>query len=121
MRWASDWTMGRDNVPRGLDWISAESCSSLTFLLPSKAMRPITGFSITVTTRRPPALHPPFPPGTDLRRIQAPAGTRLEIRADGLDFDPPVALDLDRRHGLGDGRRRHKRGRQRGGDRRGEH
>ena len=43
------------SVPRGLDWISAESCSSLTFLLPSKAMRPITGFSTTVTTIRPPA------------------------------------------------------------------
>src|SRR4051794_20043082 len=55
MRWASDCTSGRDSVPRGLDWISAESCSSLTFLLPSNATRPITGFSTTVTTSLPPA------------------------------------------------------------------
>ena len=34
--------------------LSAESCSSLTFLLPSNAIRPITAFSTTVTTRRPP-------------------------------------------------------------------
>ena len=47
--------MGRDSVPRGLDWISAESCSSLTFLLPSKATRLITGFSTTVTMIRAPA------------------------------------------------------------------
>ena len=45
----------------------------------------------------------------DLPLIETPAGARLEIRADGLDFDAPVALDLDRRHGLGDGRRRNKR------------
>ncbi len=97
--------MGRDNVPRGLDWISAVSCSSLTFLLPSKAMRPITGFSTTVTTRWPPGLADPARPGTGRSRSapsgrhrsrpdRAPAGTRLEIGADGLDFDAPVALDL---------------------------
>ena len=43
----------------------------------------------------------------DLRLIQASAGTRLEIGADGLDLDAPVALDLDRSHGLGGSRRRH--------------
>ena len=47
----------------------------------------------------------------DLRLVEAPAGTRLEIGADGLDFDAPVAFDLNRGHGLGGGRRRHKHGR----------
>ena len=37
----------------------------------------------------------------DRRLIEAPAGTGLEIGANGLDFDPPVALDLDRGDGLG--------------------
>ena len=46
----------------------------------------------------------------DLRLIQAPAGIRSEIRPDGLDFDSPVAFDLDRRRGLSDGRRRYRHG-----------
>ena len=37
----------------------------------------------------------------DGRLIEAPAGAGLEIRANGLDFDTPVALDLDRSDGLG--------------------
>jgi hypothetical protein len=45
-----------------------------------------------------------------LRLIQAPAGTRFEIRADGLDFDPPVTFDLDRRHSLSDGGRPYQHG-----------
>jgi hypothetical protein len=57
----------------------------------------------------------------DLRLIQPSAGTRLEIGADCLEFDPPVALDLNRGHGLGGGRRRHKHGGQCGRDRHGEH
>ena len=44
----------------------------------------------------------------DLALIEPPAGTRLEIGTDGLDLDAPVALDLDRSHGLGDSRRRHE-------------
>jgi len=56
MRWASDCTMGRENVPRGLDWISAEKLVVLDLLVASKAMRPITGFSTTVTTIRPPGV-----------------------------------------------------------------
>ena len=132
MRWASDCTMGRDSVPRGFDWISAESCSSLTFLLPSKAMRPITGFSTTVTTSRPPALlilHVLEQAGLDQRLeavvdcglVQAAIGAGLEIGADGLDLDTPVALDGDRSQGLSGCRRRHKHGRQRGGHRHGKH
>ena len=57
----------------------------------------------------------------DCGLVQPAAGARLEIGADGLDLDAPVALDLDRSHGLGGGRRRHKHSRQRGGDRHGEH
>ena len=57
----------------------------------------------------------------DLGLVEAAAGTRLEIGADGLDFDAAVALDGDRRHGLGGRRRRHKHSRQRGGHRHGEH
>ena len=56
----------------------------------------------------------------DGRLIEAPAGAGLEIRADGLDFDTPVALDLDRGDGLGHGCRR-QHGDQRGSDRHGEH
>src|SRR5882757_3913992 len=40
--------------------------------------------------------------------VETPAGTGFEIRADGLDFNAPVALDLDRRNGLGEGRRRYQ-------------
>src|SRR6202522_3112738 len=47
--------MGRESVPRGLDCTSEASCSSLIFLLPSKATRPMTGFSTTTTTSRLPA------------------------------------------------------------------
>src|SRR5216684_7494220 len=39
----------------------------------------------------------------DAALIETPAGTRFEIGADSLDLDAPIAFDLDRRHGLGDG------------------
>ena len=53
--------------------------------------------------------------------IEAPAGSRLEIRTDGLDVDAPVPLHRDRGSGLGNGRRRHKHSGQRSGDRHREH
>jgi hypothetical protein len=53
--------------------------------------------------------------------VETPAGTGLEIGADGLDFDPPITFDLDRSHSLGDGSRRYHRGGQRGSDWHSEH
>jgi hypothetical protein len=57
----------------------------------------------------------------DLPLVETTTLAPLEIRADGLDFDALVTLDLDRRHGLGDGRRRNKRDAKRDDGRRGEH
>jgi hypothetical protein len=57
----------------------------------------------------------------DLALVEMTAGAPLEIRADRLDFDAPVTLNLNRRHGLGGGRRRNKRDAQRGGRRHAEH
>ena len=117
MRCTSACTVGRDSVPRGFDWTSALSCSSLAFLLPSKATRLITGFSTTVTTSRPPACRSAHP-GTDRWReglealvdscsAVSAARAGLEIRADGLGFDPPVAAHLN---GIGGLRGRNARG-----------
>src|SRR6266436_4991196 len=57
----------------------------------------------------------------DTGLIETPAGTRLEIGANGLDLDAAIALDLNRRHGLGDGWRRNNHGGQRRGHRHSEH
>jgi len=57
----------------------------------------------------------------DTGLIETPAGTRLEIGANGLDLDAAIALDLNRRHGLGDGWRRNNHDRQRRGHRHSEH
>jgi hypothetical protein len=57
----------------------------------------------------------------DMTLVEAPAGTRLEVGADGRDFDAPITLDLDRIHGLGNGRRRNKQSRQRGSHRHRDH
>src|SRR5882724_7250776 len=116
MRWASDCTIGRDSVPRGLDWISADSWSSLTFLLPSKAMRPITGFSTTTTTMRPPALliRTSWNRPVSISALR-PSSISAWVRR------PPGPLNRDVGHGLGRSRRRRKHSRQWGGHRYGEH
>src|SRR6266849_8966857 len=57
----------------------------------------------------------------DTGLIETPAGTRLEIGANGLDLAAAVSLDLNRRHGLGDGWRRNNHGSQRRGHRHSEH
>ena len=103
-------------MPRSFDWISALSCSSLTLLLPSKAMRLMTGFSTTVTMSRPPwmvgrtswnrpvaiqRLHA----FVDLEGVEPAARAGPEIGANGIGLDPPVALDDDRV----DGRLAHRR------------
>ena len=44
--------------------------------------------------------------------VEDAVGSRLEIGADGLKLDAPVALDHDRLNGLGGGRRGRKHGRQ---------
>ncbi len=108
MRETSACTVARENVPRGFDWISAVSCSSLAFLLPSKAIRLMTGFSITVTTTRPPdglILHvleqagavERLEGGVDPRGIETVAAAGAEIRTDGIGLDPLVAFDDDLR------------------------
>jgi len=53
----------------------------------------------------------------DTRLIEAPAGPWFEIGADSLDLDTPVPFDLNRRNGLCEGWRRHKRS----SDRRSQH
>src|SRR3977135_3225322 len=46
----------------------------------------------------------------DTALVETPAGTRLEIGANGLDLDAAGALDLNRRDGLGEGWRPNKNG-----------
>src|SRR5215475_1787673 len=89
MRAVSACTTGRESVPRSLDWISDLSWSSLTFLLPSKAMRLMTGFSTTVRISRPPCTDGWI------------SWNRPEIGADRIGFDPLIALHNDGADGRG--------------------
>ena len=98
-------------MPRGFDWISGLSCSSLTLRLPSKATRLMTGFSTTVTISRPPGSSDAdvleqaggverLQALVDLEGVEPAARSGPEIGADGLGLDPLVALHDDRADAL---------------------
>src|ERR1051325_10478374 len=106
MRCTSFCTTGSDSEPRGLDWISWSNCSSLTRLLPSKAMRLMTWFSLTVMISwlpRQVGRDRALDAFVDLDGVEPLAGLEDEVGADGVTFDAPVPFDDDRRRDLRDG------------------